>query len=161
MTILIVPLFQISLIYFLKPLLDHLLGGLIGAVRTLKLVHGTEIGATEMSAFDEKVNFGEVALKNLINQYSRKSNSADQVNPAVSDQFVRSNAQMTSSSNPSQASINSNAFDIKKAQVNVEVDSESVTKEVFNLEQELKKYVDWGDASDEEIEEYMGKVELN
>ena len=133
---------------------------LTDAVDSLKLVHGTTIDATEMKTFEDKVNFGEASLTNIVNQYTRKSESAEQAPSAVNgDQSSRSTVQITNSSNRSQTSININAFDIKKAQVNVEVDTESVGKEALSLEEELKKYSDWGDASDEEIEEYMAKID--
>ena len=83
----------------------------------------------------------------------------DQVSSNASDQSVKMNAQLTSSTNVCLACISAKAFDIKKAQVNVDVDSASLREEAFSLEQELNKFVNWGDASDLEIEEHMAKVE--
>ena len=53
---------------------------------------------------------------------------------------------MTSSTNQSQATISNKAFNTKKGQVNVDMDSVSMREESFSFEQELKKFVDWGDA---------------
>jgi len=112
---------------------------LIDAVESMKLIHGEAIGETKINAFNNKINFGEETLRNIINQYSRKA---------------RTTASQASSINQSQASISISAFDVKKAQVNV--DTDSVAREAVFLEKEPKKYVDPGEM---EIEEYIGKVD--
>ena len=103
------------------------LDNLIDAVESFKLVHGAAVGEAEVKAFDDKVSYGEAAFKNIVNQYTRKSRTVSQINSVASDQSTRSTVQL--SSNPSQASVTINTFDIKKAKVNVEVDSERVAKE--------------------------------
>ena len=48
---------------------------------------------------------------------------------------------------------------VKNAEVDVTIEAERVASEVNELEKEVNRYDDWGDASNEEIEEAMRKVE--
>ena len=48
---------------------------------------------------------------------------------------------------------------VKNAEVEVTIEAERVASEVSGLVKEVNKYDDWGDASNEEIEEAMRKVE--
>ena len=71
--------------YDTKAVIDHrkewigqisdALDSLTDAVDSLRLVYGTEIENNELRTFKDKVSFGEAALTNIVNQYSRKSGS--------------------------------------------------------------------------------------
>ena len=82
------------------------------------------------------------------------------VNPDVSSNAVPAlNQQQTNSGIQSQAVQPFSSLEKKKAQVNVDLDAEEVSKEGVSLEHECRKYNDWEEADDEEVEEYMGKIE--
>ena len=134
------------------------LDGLIDSVDSMTLAHHSNTDAEqEIRAWKEKINQGEAVFTNIVNQFGRR---AMPVNQDVSSNAVPAlNQQQTSSGIQSQAVQPFSSLEKKKAQVNVDLDAEEVSKEGVSLEHECRKYDDWEEADDEEVEEYMGKIE--
>ena len=131
--------------------LSNALTSLTESVRNLTTNHNVALGTETVNKWNQYVSEAEKKYRdNLSATFEVVSTTRTQAVPTP----------VTSSPMSAPTPENSNSSTkAKTAEVKTAIEAERISAEGKELDKEIKKYNDWGDATNEEIEKTMGKIE--
>ena len=124
--------------------LNEALGDFVEVAEEMIDDHGDTLGSGEVVAWKASLKEAEKKFMQLIGKYERPNLNGTQHPSPVNPLPVQN-------SNQAQAE--------RAAQVNIEIDADIISNESKVLAREIKKFLDSDEATDEEIETAMGKID--
>ena len=126
------------------------LDDLVDSIENLSIKHGHELGSQEVAVWNKKIADGEGEFRNFMNKVGNKlrsvlSNATRPVNVSMPGVAV------PAATSQSQA--------VNNAMADVKVDAEIVTTEGNELAAKVNKYLDWSEATNDEIELAMANID--
>ena len=130
--------------------LSTALDDLVDSVETMSIKHGKDLGSQEVAVWKKKITDGEGEFSNHMNKVGNKlksvqSNATRPINVSMPGLAPQTPA------NQSQA--------VNNAMADVEVDAEIVATEGKELAAKVNKYMDWSEATNDEIELAMANID--
>ena len=121
------------------------LGVLVDSIETMSISHGVTLGTQAVTSLKDQITRSESDFADYVNQVENKlDEQPSPVPPVVAA--------------PASGSMNTGNR-TKSAEADVTVDAEIIATEAKKLSKEVNKFLDWGDATNEEIEAAMNNTE--
>ena len=131
--------------------LSNALDDLVDSIETMSVKHGHDLGSQEVAVWKKRITDSEGQFRNFTNKVAIKIRPLRSNTTTPSINVPMPVAAPPDATNQSQA--------VSNALADVKVDAEMVATEGKELAAKVNKYLDWSDATNDEIELAMANIE--
>jgi hypothetical protein len=131
--------------------LSTALDDLVESIENMSIKHEHDLGSQEVAVWKRKITDGEGEFRIFMNKAANKLRSVQSISTRPVN-VPMSGVAPTAATNQSQA--------VTNAMADVKVDAEIVTTEGKELAAKVNKYLDWSEATNDEIELSMANIGL-
>ena len=131
--------------------LSNALDDLVDSIETMSVKHGHDLGSQEVAVWKKRITDSEGQFRNFTNKVAVKIRPLRSNTTTPSTNVPMPVAAPPDATNQSQA--------VSNALADVKVDAEMVATEGKELAAKVNKYLDWSDATNDEIELAMANIE--
>ena len=131
------------------------LSEMVDSIEEMSIEHGQTLGTAEVTSWKLLIDDGENRFASFTSKLIAKAGNQSQSH----DNTRSANASVPQPGTVSSSFDTNNTNAIKAAKADNEVDADIISTESKDLAEDINKVEDWGEASDDKVEEYVQKIE--